>query len=263
MITIDKNKCKRCNACVMQCPYNFIFNRDKEGYPKSNNNFDSHCIECFHCVLVCPSHSLSHPKCIIGDCENIDKEDRISKKQLTSLLKSRRSLRAFKKKPINQEILNELMDLTRWSSTAVNSQEIKWLVINNSEKIQTISGYIIDWLREIKSSKELIDAWDNGKDIVLRDAPHLAIALFNRDRYWAFSEASSALTYLELAASSFGIGACWAGYFTKAVNDYKPLKDFLKISEDDQVYGAMMLGIPKVKTHFIPKRNKIDITWDN
>ncbi len=49
MITIDKNKCKKCNACILQCPYNIIFDKDTEGYPQSNKNFDSHCIECFHC----------------------------------------------------------------------------------------------------------------------------------------------------------------------------------------------------------------------
>lgn len=264
MITIDKNKCKKCNACILQCPYNFIFEKDSEGYPKSNEYLNTHCTQCFHCVAICKNKCLFHSKCSPEICNSVDKSELLDSKQVTTLLKTRRSLRTFKSKPVEPEVLKQIMDLTRWSSTAVNSQEIRWIMINNPDVMRKISGLTIDWLREIKSGQELIDAWDNeGEDMILRNAPNMAIAIFSKDRYWAFTEASSALTYIELAANSFNLGACWAGYFTKAVNEYKPLKEYLKISDLDNVFGAMMLGYPKFKINTIPQRNEIRMTWIN
>jgi nitroreductase len=58
-----------------------------------------------------------------------------------------------------------------------------------------------------------------------------------------------ALTYLELAVTSFGLGACWAGYFSAAANMGPPMKKALGLPEEHNSFGAMMVGYPKYKYH--------------
>jgi nitroreductase len=70
-----------------------------------------------------------------------------------------------------------------------------------------------------------------------------------------------ALTYLELAAPSLGLGTCWAGYFTAAANFYPPLQKALDLPQGHLPYGATMIGYPKYSYQRIPPRNKPEISW--
>ncbi|NQU15281.1 MAG: nitroreductase family protein [Desulfobacteraceae bacterium] len=70
-----------------------------------------------------------------------------------------------------------------------------------------------------------------------------------------------ALTTLELAAPSFGLGACWGGYFNATANNYPPLRQALDLPENHDPYGAMMIGYPTYGYHRIPLRKDPDIKW--
>jgi len=75
------------------------------------------------------------------------------------------------------------------------------------------------------------------------------------------SEFTIALTYLELAAYSLGMGACWAGFLGIAAGYFPPLVKELPIPEGHQVFGAMMIGYPKHAYHRIPSRTEARIAW--
>ena len=96
----------------------------------------------------------------------------------------------------------------------------------------------------------------------MRGALHIAVAHAPR-LYGPIGQEASiiALTYLELAAYSLGVGACWAGYFEMAAVNYAPLQKALGIPEGNRPYGAMMLGYPKYKYSRIPLRKEIDVKW--
>ena len=104
-------------------------------------------------------------------------------------------------------------------------------------------------------------AWDAGKDRICRNAPHVIVAHFPEDVLVARSACTIALTYLELAAPAFGLGACWAGYFDTAVNLWTPLKDALELPDGHASFGAMMIGYPKYKYQRMPLRNQARISW--
>ncbi|MEE8389692.1 MAG: nitroreductase family protein [Anaerolineae bacterium] len=69
------------------------------------------------------------------------------------------------------------------------------------------------------------------------------------------------LTYLALAAPSFGLGACWAGWLDIAADNWQPLQQYLELPEGLVCCGAMMIGYPKYKYHRIPLRDEVRITW--
>ena len=104
------------------------------------------------------------------------------------------------------------MKTIKWIPTASNKQKLKWIVIESPDKVQELSRLTIEWIKENNISKEILEQWEKGEDLILRKAPHLIIALGKKDYFWSGAEAGIALTYLELFAHANKLGTCWAGY---------------------------------------------------
>ncbi|MCD4675821.1 MAG: nitroreductase family protein [Desulfobacula sp.] len=261
-ITIDaaKCRCKEIKLCTCVCPYGFIWELGEKKFPRVNQDLAHYCIACGHCESICPSSAIK--------VENItelptgyDKKNKIPAEDIKLFLKTRRSVRTFKDTPIPRKELEDLLNIARWIPTASNKQQVKWMVINSKEKIKQISSLTIDFIKNSKMAKELVERFDQGDDIVLRNAPHLIIALGEKDYFWGSAEAGIALTYLELYAHAKRLGTCWAGYFTRAATGYQPLTDYLDLPENYAVCGGIMIGYPVFRLHSIPFRNQLDVVW--
>jgi nitroreductase len=109
--------------------------------------------------------------------------------------------------------------------------------------------------------ERLVKAWDDGADIVSRGSPHLIIAHGPQANPMAPSACIIAQTYLELAASAFGLGACWVGLVDLTANTWPPLRQFLGLPEAHVVLGTMAVGHPKSQYARIPPRNALRVTW--
>ena len=192
---------------------------------------------------------------------SVSKKAGISKVQAELFLKTRRSSRTFKNKLVPRAELEKILSITKWIPTASNKQKLKWLVIESPDKVQELSRLTIEWIKENNISKEIIEQWEKGEDLILRKAPHVIIALGKGDYFWSGAEAGIALTYLELFAHANKLGTCWAGYFTKAANYFAPLEKFLDLPEGYKVFGSVMIGYPVYKMHSIPARKDLSIIF--
>ena len=106
-----------------------------------------------------------------------------------------------------------------------------------------------------------VASWDTGKDVICRSAPHLIIAHAHKADRTAPPAATLALSYLELAAPSFGLGCCWAGFFSVAANVWPPMQKALDLPQGHIRFGALMIGHPKYRYMRLPSRNQPVITW--
>ena len=71
-----------------------------------------------------------------------------------------------------------------------------------------------------------------------------------------------ALSYFELAATSVGLGTCWAGLLRSALLEYQPVREVIQLNDDTAIfYYPLMLGYPKFDYHLLPKRNPPNISW--
>ena len=70
-----------------------------------------------------------------------------------------------------------------------------------------------------------------------------------------------ALSYLELAAPTFGLGTCWAGILQGALKSRTEIRSALGLCEDMPHYYAMMIGYPKTKYYRLPERLPPRIEW--
>jgi nitroreductase/NAD-dependent dihydropyrimidine dehydrogenase PreA subunit len=271
VITIDPEKCHRDGICAAECPARLIVLENKETIPENIEGADDICINCGHCVAVCPHGALSLKTMSPDDCPEINRQQLLNPEQVEHFLRARRSIRKYKKKTVQKEILTRLIEIARFAPSGHNSQPVNWRVIYDRNDIDRLSAHVIDWMRHLlKENPEVavplhmdrtIEAWEGGIDTICRGAPHMIIAHALKDFPASPAACTIALTYLELAAPSFGLGACWAGYFNAASTVWPPMQEALKLPEGHISFGAMMIGYPQYRYYRMPLRNDPPITW--
>jgi len=260
-ISVDYEKCKRDGICITECPFSLIVERKEDGYPEARMAAQRLCINCGHCVSACPHQALSLQSMSSADCISVKKELQITPEQAGQFLKGRRSIRAYKDKPVPREKLEQIIDTTRWAPSARNIQPVHWLVVETPDEVRKLAGLVVEWLHGMNKLPGIVSAWEQGKDMVLRGAPHLVVAHAAEDGMKPVEDCTIAMTYLDLAAHSLGLGTCWAGFLMSAAREHQPLIDELHIPEGHRVYGAMMLGYPKILYPRIPLRASAKVEW--
>ncbi len=261
LIAIDTEKCKKDGICVTECPFNLL-KEGADGIPEMIAKGDLVCIRCGHCLAVCPSGALTLEGVASESCETVRKDLTIETDAMAHLIKTRRSIRVYKDKPVPRDTVSRLLDTVRWAPTAKNYQPVHWTLVDNPETIRKMAGLTIDWFRENNLFPEIVATWEKrGEDLILRDAPLMAIAHAHESSLIPTVDCTIAATTLELAASAMGIGGCWAGFFMEAVSHYAPLKAALDLPEGHNVYAALMLGYPKFNYPRIPQRDEAKTRW--
>jgi nitroreductase/NAD-dependent dihydropyrimidine dehydrogenase PreA subunit len=271
LFVVDQEKCKKDHICVDECPAKIIVMKDKDTPPVPVSRAEEFCIQCGHCVAVCPYGALSHKAMAPDECPPVQKELLLSPEQVEHVLRSRRSIRTYKKKVVDRETITKLIDIARYGPSGSNSQPVRWLVIHDNQEVKKLAGHVADWMRFLlKEQSELamsfhmdriIKGWDAGMDRICRNAPHVIVTHAPKEDRAAPAACTIALSYLDLAAPSFGLGACWAGYFNTAANLWPPMQEALGLPEGHTSFGAMMIGFPKYAYYRLPLRNEPHITW--
>jgi nitroreductase/NAD-dependent dihydropyrimidine dehydrogenase PreA subunit len=271
LFTIDQNKCRRDGICVQECPGQIIVQTAKDDFPSPADNADEFCIDCGHCVAVCPHGAISLKSMTFNECPPVQKDLHPGPEQIRQFLTARRSVRKYTDASVAHGLLERLLDTARYAPTGSNKQQVHWIVFENRVDVRKLASLVIDWIRltlpETQDEylsirmKRIISAWDQGKDRILRDAPHLVVVHSPADLPFAGVDCTIALTYLELYAYALGLGTCWAGYFTSAANFYAPLSKALQLPEGHVCFGAVMLGYPQYKYKRIPLRHKPLVSW--
>ena len=91
LFTIDETLCDRDAHCVENCPRLIIEMADERSVPAPVDGADELCIDCGHCVAVCPEAALVRDDVPLPPA--LDDQSRPSTEQLLHFLRSRRSAR--------------------------------------------------------------------------------------------------------------------------------------------------------------------------
>lgn len=267
---INEKTCNKDGICAAVCPSRII-NFQKGEVPVPVSGADKLCIACGHCVAVCPTGSLDHRAMTAAQCPPVQPALKLSAGHTEHFLRSRRSIRAYKHKAVGGDLIERLIRIARYAPSGRNSQDAEWLVLGQADEIHRTAALVADWMRwtidrnpqtaTLMHLDETVKRWDEGIDIIFRDAPVIIIAHAEKDNPRAQTTCTIALTYLELAAVGLELGCCWAGYFIKAAGEYPPLIQALALPKGHHCFGAMMVGYPKFKYHRLPLRNEPKITW--
>jgi len=259
-IAIDPEKCLQDGLCVQECPFG-IFALGEDGVPTVVPGAEAGCIDCGHCIAICPGAAIHVNGKGSEDCDPVQGEHFVSREHVMQLFRSRRSIRSYKTEPVQRSTLEDLLNISRWAPTAKNVQPVHWIVLQNAQDVAGLSAMVVDWMRSKQIQPEIVQAFDQGQDIIHRGAPCLLIAHASSSGIKPVEDCSIAVATIEAAAPAFGLGACWAGFFMSAANDHQSIYDFLQLPEEHKVYAALMLGYPKVAYRRIPPREELKITW--
>lgn len=270
LIKVNQTSCHQDGICAAVCPANIIHFAEGE-YPTPIADAEELCIRCGHCVAACPSASLIHAEIPLDQCPPIKQELLLSAEQGEQFLRSRRSIRNYSDRAVSKEELQKLIEVARYAPSGHNTQSAEWLVISDRMELDRLIGMVGNWMRWMLTNMSefalslhmdrALERLNSGEDTVLRGAPVLIVAHAPKADMMASSTCTIALSYLELAAASRGLGACWAGYFNAATTSFPPLMKALALPEGQQCFGAMMLGYPQHSYHRMPARKEPAITW--
>ncbi len=108
----------------------------------------------------------------------------------------------------------------------------------------------------------MIFAWDAGYDAVLRNAPALIVASAPREATNGLVDVTLALSYLDLAAPTLGLGTCWAGLLQGAILSDPSLKSAIGIPASHRYHYPMMIGFSKAKYFRLPERKQPKIRFN-
>ncbi len=269
-LIVDETKCKRDAICANECPMGIIKVKDDTGFPELVSGGEQVCLECGHCVAVCPHDALSHDQIPVEECPVIDSGLVIDERQAVQFLRSRRSIRFFKDEPPDKATIQRLIEIARYAPTAGNAQLVEWLVLTDRGKIKEMAGTAVDWMRTVLEKTPqsappympvVIRSWDMGFDAVLRDAPVLVVASAPKEAGNGMVDVTLSLSYFELAAPTLGLGTCWAGLLQGALLSSSAAREALGLPKGHPYHYPMMVGRPKSTYHRLPQRKPPRITW--
>jgi nitroreductase/NAD-dependent dihydropyrimidine dehydrogenase PreA subunit len=270
LLTVDETKCKKDGLCARECPMVIIKLKDGKGFPEMVPGGEIICNSCGHCVAICPNGALSHASVPIEKSPLVEKDLEITEEQAVQFLRSRRSVRFFKKQPVEKEKLQRLIEIARYAPSGGNLQLVEWMVFTDADRIREIAGLTVEWMRKLMAKAPqsvppyyplIIRAWDMGYNTVTYSAPVLIVASTPKEATTGMVDVSLALAYLELAALKFGLGTCWAGLVEGALQGTAAFRESVGLPDGHPYHYPMMVGYPKPKYVRLPERKAPRITW--
>jgi nitroreductase/NAD-dependent dihydropyrimidine dehydrogenase PreA subunit len=268
-ILVDKDLCNRCGICAEVCPMAIVIPASETTLPVVSDAVTGMCIQCGHCEVSCPSEAL---------LLNVHPDEKVplppgagttTAENMAYYLKKRRSVREFTSDPVPEETIMQILDITRYAASGGNGQPVQWIVMHDTTKVKKVAGLTIEWMKTLLNTNHplsgylpaVIGAWDSGRDVICRDAPHLLFAHIPDGNPLASVDAIIALTHFDIAAPAFGVGTCWAGFVAMAAISYEPLQKELGIPAGRKTAYAMMFGHPQYRIYGIPRRKHLEVTW--
>lgn len=271
LFTIDSDKCTGDGLCVSECPGHLIKMRPGDTVPTAIRGAEGYCIDCGHCVAVCPTGALAHRALSPEQCPPVRKDWLPDPERVENFLRARRSIRTYQNRPVQRELLTRVVDVARYAPSGQNAQSVGWLIIHDHDKVRRLTEATIGFLRSLPETDPamakrlsvpgLLALWDRGEDVICRGAPHIIIVHDVRNAFFARTDCTIATTYLDLAAPSFGLATCWFGYIMLATNKWPAAQSVLGLPEDRLCYAAMGIGYPEYEYSRLPSRHPAQITW--
>jgi nitroreductase len=215
--------------------------------------------------------------------------------QVMTLLKTRRSIRAFRDKPLTNETIESIIDGARFAPSGHNSQSTEFLIVQNKDVLKQVSTTVIEYLKfeirrfgnplfrtfalladrelaesglhEIPWFKQLIRLFESGEDPILNDAP--ALLAFHAPRTIGFADVNAqlALQNASLVAHSLGIGHFYTGWVLspcrapRARSWNRRIPSLIGIPPGNTLHGTLALGYPIPRFKNMIERNPPQIRW--
>jgi len=242
-------------------------------------------MECGHCMAVCPNEAIQVNGLNAKEFGPL-KEPGIDENQLLTLMKQRRSVRRYRKKPVPREILNRIIEAAHQSPTATGRKTTGIIILDNPETLDTLSEMVYGLYEKLDKNlqnpmarffirrqvgEKMMNTlqnfvmpgmrwyikWyrKNKSNEVTRDCP--ALMLFHSPVLEPMAAENCLITAFHaiFMAQVVGIGTCFNDLIPQACNRVPEIRKLLDLPKDREVYASITLGYPKFKfKRTIPRR---------
>ncbi|MGK5093046.1 nitroreductase family protein [Deltaproteobacteria bacterium TL4] len=284
-ISINEEKCNACMLCVQDCISGVFRNMDNVPVVVDIES----CNRCSHCVSVCPLNIIEHDAM---DKSQIRRRNKrlLDPEVYAEIVKTRRSIRQYKDKPVSKEVLEQIIDLARYSPTASNLQDVRYIVVTDKALLQKISSHIFSWgerffqwtqsgvgkpLFHAMKSNAFVKSMDRyvgtmeyyiqqrnaGRDFILHNAPLLVLIHAPSKSHFGCDNCNIAAANFTNYAHSLGLGTCYIGFLTMALKHSKKLKKWLRVPPKEEVFASLVLGHPAYSHLHTVSRKQPPVTW--
>jgi nitroreductase/NAD-dependent dihydropyrimidine dehydrogenase PreA subunit len=267
LLRVDLELCTMCGACTTVCPVGIVH----LGVDRPEVSEPEFCCSCGQCVAVCPEDALDNIRAPLADQAPLPRFPVLDAPTAALFMRSRRSTRAYKKKAVPRETLLQLLEIARFAPSGSNSQGLSYLVVTDPEVLKELRRVIVEWIEGLMAAgKPVVPNFTRtvaayrttGADWALRDSPCLIVATAPRELEAGPVSARLALEYVELYATTLGLGTCWAGAAGRcATAPYPPLLETLGIPDGVAVVGLLMAGYPRYAFKHLPDRDPLRVSW--
>ena len=287
---IDPDKCTGCELCVKVCPSQTI---TMKGGKALVTGVES--LNCGHCVAACPVDAVT-VKSIDDSTIQFSTfspngkwlpHGQFELDKLVQLMQSRRSCRNYSNKPVDRNLLNDLVKIGITAPSGSNSQTWTFTILPTRDKVLKLGGKVAGFFKRLNrmsenkylrillklmGKKELdqyyrdyhdrikqgLEAWEHeGRDILFHGATAVIIIATRPGASCPKEDALLASQNILLAAHAMGLGSCLIGFAVSAMRRDKTVKSFAGIPDEEHVHAVIGLGYPVEKYQRIVGRKAV------
>ncbi len=173
-------------------------------------------------------------------------------------IKNRRTIRAYKSKPIDQKVLDSILEAGRLAPSWGNTQTWRWVVIKDKEvRTKLAEGVLRPGNRgteAVKTAPVVIAACAELSRAGFRDgAPST-----DKGGYWYMFDAGLALENMVLTAESLGLGTLFIGGM-----DAKKAESLLGVPQGYCCVILMVLGYPDEYPDARPRKELSELVFND
>lgn len=257
-IIINAEKCIGCGLCVKDCPSSYIYVENEKAKTRGGMG----CLACGHCFAICPKGAVSMPNYKADPEEAPYNEalvpvDSIDSDQLLKAMQGRRTVRQFKKDPVETEKIEKILEAGRCCPTAANAQNVHYTVLGSKqaaiekEAVKIFTG----GKKAAQTIVPMLKGMEIGDDYFFKGAP-LVIVVSSSSSI----NAGLASSYMELEAESLGLGVLYSGFFQMCTKISPKIRRMMKLPKGHKVVACMIIGYPAVTYQRIAPRKALQVT---
>ncbi|RJO63815.1 MAG: nitroreductase family protein [Candidatus Omnitrophota bacterium] len=143
-----------------------------------------------------------------------------------ALIKSRRSIRKYKKQIPSDRIIHSVLEAGRWAPSGLNNQPWRFFVVKDNAAKNKLASFT-KYSRVIKEAPLIIVICLNLKDSYHREKDLMAIGAYIQN--------------MLLQAHASGLGACWLG---EILNKKEEVAHGLCLPKGFELVAVVSLGYP-------------------
>jgi len=165
--------------------------------------------------------------------------------QLQDAIKERKSVRKFTSKKPDWKKIIRAIDLTRFAPMAGNFQTIKFVLVDDKEKIKEIQAAA---QQDFVGQVEYIVVAVSDYEYLRKMYPDFA-EMYGRQ------QAGAAIQNLLLAITDMGMATCWVGWF-----DQNEIRRILQVPGDKFIEALLPIGFELKQNIKAPKKASLENT---